>query len=478
MSEELPPRTRKELYERIARGQRDEVTLEEMIRLGFWTTERPVSTEPQLEARAKELRRKLAELRGQAGLLANVKKLAETAKQKRLAESRQRRIETKQRRLGERAAKRAAFEQRQQTELTYLGPKVSAGLGPLPDRRLANESALVQHGLPTLSDPLALAHALGLSLAQLRFLAYDREVSTVTQYRRFKIPKRCGGERSISAPRKRLKAAQRWLLDSLLEKLPLSEHAHGFRKARSIVSNARPHVGAEVVVNVDLRDFFPTITYRRVKGLFRKLGYSEELATLLALLCTEPDTVETELDGVTYYVAQGTRHLPQGAPTSPAITNLLCRRLDRRLAGFAQKHGLVYTRYADDLTLSSPRGTPAPVGAILAVLEKVANEEGFSLHPDKVNVKRRGRRQEVTGIVVNDQLGVDRRTIKRFRAFLFQLEKDGPQGKHWGNSTDPIAAAIGFANYLHMVMPERAKGLKQRALALRAKWPNLPLPTG
>jgi retron-type reverse transcriptase len=476
MAEAIRPRNRKELYERIARGQRDEVTLEEMIRLGFWTADRPVSTEPQLEARAKELRRKLTELRGQAGLLANLKQLAERAKQQRLAESRQRRLETKQRRLGERAAKRAAFEQRKQTELTYLGPQISAGLGPLPDRRLVDESALAQHGLPVLRDPLSLAQALGLTLSQLRFLAYDREVSTVTQYRHFKIPKRCGGERTISAPRKRLKAAQRWILESLLEKLPVSEHAHGFRKARSIVSNACPHVGADVVVNVDLRDFFPTISYRRVKGLFRKFGYSEELATLFALLCTEPDTVETELDGITYYVAQGTRHLPQGAPTSPAITNLMCRRLDRRLAAFAQKHGLVYTRYADDLTISSPRGTPAPVGAILAVLEKVATEEGFKLHPDKISVKHRGRRQEVTGLVVNDQLGVDRRTLKRFRAFLFQLEKDGPAGKHWGASGDPIAAAIGFANYLHMVMPERAAGLKERALTLRAKWPHLAQP--
>lgn len=469
MSEVTPPRTRKELYERIARGQRDEVTLEEMIRLGFWTEERPVSTEPQAEARVKELRRRLSELREQAATLTNLKKVAEAAKQKRMAESRQRRLETKQRRLAERAAKSAAFRERQLRELTYLGPEVSAGLGPLPERRLANESKLAEHELPALADPLALAQALGLTLPELRFLAYSREVSTVTQYRRFEIPKRSGGTRVISAPRKRLKAAQRWILDSLLNRPTLSDHAHGFRKGRSIVTNARPHVGAEVVVNVDLRDFFPTVTYRRVKGLYRKLGYSEEVATLLALLCTEPDTVETELDGITYYVAQGTRHLPQGAPTSPAITNLLCRRLDRRLSAFAHKYGLVYSRYADDLTLSSARGVTPPVGAMLAVLEKVATGEGFVLHPDKISVKHRGRRQEVTGIVVNDRLSVDRRTFKRFRAFLYQLEKDGPTGKRWGASSDPISAAVGFANYLFMVDPERALPLRQRALALHAK---------
>ncbi|MFZ5896528.1 MAG: reverse transcriptase family protein [Myxococcota bacterium] len=464
---ETPPRNRKELYERIARGKRDEVTLEEMIRLGFWEEGRPLSADVESEARVRELRGRLTQLREQAASLANLKKLAEEAKQKRMADSRQRRLETKQRKLGERAAKRAIVQERKKTELTYLGPKVSAGLGPLPDRLQTDEVALAKRGLPLLPNALALATALGLSLGELRFLAYDREVSTVTQYRRFKIAKRTGGERLISAPRKRLKAAQRWILGSLLEKLPLSEHAHGFRTARSIVSNARPHVGAAVVVNVDLRDFFPTVTYRRVKGLFRKLGYSEEVATLLALLCTEPDTVETELDGVTYYVAKGTRHLPQGAPTSPAITNWLCRRLDQRLSGFARKHQLAYTRYADDLTLSAPRGSEPPIGAMLGVLEKVARAEGFNVHPDKISVKRRGRRQEVTGIIVNERIGIDRRTLRRFRAFLFQLEKDGPEGKRWGASADPIQSAIGFANYVFMVDPKRGAELRTRALALR-----------
>lgn len=466
-AEERRPRTRKELYERIARGGREEVTLEEMVRLGFWEEGRSISGDVESETRAKELHLRLGKLREQAASLSNLDKLAEAAKEKRLAESRQRRLETKQRRLGERAAKKAATQERKQTELTYLGPKVSAGLGPLPDRLKADEVALAQSGLPAIPSAFALATALGLTLGQLRFLAYDREVSTVTQYRRFKIPKRTGGERLISAPRRRLKAAQRWVLESLLEKLQLSEHAHGFRPARSIVTNARPHVGASVVVNVDLRDFFPTVTYRRVKGLFRRLGYSEEVATLLGLLCTEPDIVQTELDGVTYYVAQGTRHLPQGAPTSPAITNLLCRHLDSRLSGFARKHQLTYTRYADDLTLSAPKGTDPPIGAMLAVLHKVARTEGFTIHPDKISIKRRGRRQEVTGVIVNERLGVDRRSLRRFRAFLFQLEKDGPEGKRWGNGGNPVESAIGFANYVFMIDPKRGRDLKKRALALR-----------
>jgi hypothetical protein len=172
-----------------------------------------------------------------------------------------------------------------------------------------------------------------MSLGQLRFFAFAREVSTTTHYHRFTIPKKTGGERIISAPHRRLKAAQHWILRNILEPLQLSESAHGFVAGRSIVSNAVPHVGAAIVVNVDLKDFFPTVTYRRVKGLYKKLGYSEEVSTVLGLVCSEPDITETTLDGQQYFVARGPRRLPQGAPTSPAITNALCRRLDRRIGG-------------------------------------------------------------------------------------------------------------------------------------------------
>jgi hypothetical protein len=236
------------------------------------------------------------------------------------------------------------------------------------------------------------------------------------------------------------------------------------------VSNALPHVGAAVVVNVDLKDFFPTVTIGRVKGLFRKLGYGEEVATVLALICTEAETQEAELDGVRYYVARGPRRLPQGAPTSPAITNALCRRLDRRVAGWAARHGFTYTRYADDLTLSS-KDPAAPVGKTLGFLRRVVAAEGFAVHPDKVRVVRRGRRQEVTGVVVNDRPGVPRDDLRRFRALLHQIEKHGPAGKSWGlGGTDVLAAALGFASYVAMVDRTKGEALRQQVIALRAKW--------
>jgi hypothetical protein len=178
-----------------------------------------------------------------------------------------------------------------------------------------------------------------------------------------------------------------------------------------------------------------------------------------------------ELDGQRYFVAQGARRLPQGAPTSPALTNLLCRRLDRRLQGAARKLGFTYTRYADDLTFSAPRaGGNADVGKLLRLVRLVVTKEGFAPHPDKTRVLRRGRQQEVTGVVVNDKPGVDRETLRRFRALLHQLEKSGPEGKQWNGSTDVIASAVGFANYLAMVDPAKGKAFQQKARALEQKY--------
>jgi RNA-directed DNA polymerase len=470
MSTDKPPRNRQELYDRIARGGRDEVILEEMVRLGFWSADHPAPHDPPDEVRrTTDLRQRLAQLRDQAGRLRNLAALERELKKRRMAESMRKRAETKQRRLGERAARRAQTQDAKTRELTYLGPGVSAGLGPAADRRTSDAARLTAQHLPVASTAGELAALMKVPLGQLRFLAFAREVSTTTHYRRFTIPKRNGSERVISAPRTRLKRTQHWILEHILQPIALADPAHGFVRGRSTVSNATPHVGAAIVVNVDLKDFFPTVTYRRVKGMFGKLGYSEEVATVLGLLCTEPDIAETQLDGITYFVARGPRRLPQGAPTSPAITNALCRRFDRRIAGWAARHGFVYTRYADDLTLST-RDPDARIGSALAFLRKVVTAEGFTVHPDKIRVVRRGRRQEVTGVVVNERPAVVRAELRRFRALLHQIDKDGPAGKRWGHGGDVLAAALGFASYVAMVDPAKGAALRAQVLALRARF--------
>jgi len=468
-SSNLPPRDRRELFARIAEGGKDEVIFEEMVRLGFWPAA-PAPTDPPDEMhRMHQLRQRLSALRDSAARLRNVAQLEKEYKKQRLAESRRKREENKQKKLALRAASRAETQVKKTRELTYLGPKVSAGLGPTPDRRVSDVTKLTTTKLPVANTALELAGLMKITLGALRYLAFSREVSTTSHYHRFTIPKKTGGERVISAPHRRLKAVQHWILQHVLSPLALAEPAHGFVPGRSTVSNALPHLGAAVVINVDLKDFFPTVTYRRVKGMFKKIGYSEEVSTVLGLVCSEPDIVEAHLDGTRYFVARGPRRLPQGAPTSPAITNVLCRRMDRRISGWAKKHGYTYTRYADDLTISS-KDKAAKVGSMLQFLRHITTAEGFAVHPDKVRVVRKGRRQEVTGVVVNNKPGVPRDELRRFRALLFQIEKDGPAGKKWGTSPDVLAAAQGYAAYVMMVDKAKGEALRAKVAALRARF--------
>ena len=455
--------TRQELYDRIRESSKDEVILEEMIRLGFWPREGAMPGDPAFEIRRSgELERRLRELTSENSRLQNVDALKQAARKRRLEESRRKRKETKERRIRERQDCALAWRQRRQSEILYLGEQVSGGL----NYQQSDEQNLAQRDLPVLHDANQLAAAMGVALGELRFLAFSRRTALSTHYRRFAIPKKTGGLRNISAPMPRLKRAQEWILCNILERIPLHQAAHGFRRGRSIVSNARPHVSADVVINLDLENFFPTVTYQRIRGVFRSFGYGEQVATILALICSEPEVVEVQIDGRTYFVAQSERFLPQGAPSSPAITNIICRGLDARLAHAAGKLGFTYTRYADDMTFSGAGGDPANVARMLRRAEYVAGKEGFRVHPQKTRVLRRGRRQEVTGLVVNDQVSVSRRTLRRFRATLFQIERDGPAGKRWGNGGNILDSIEGFANFVAMVDPEKGAALQRRVRAV------------
>ena len=462
--------TRQELYDRIRQSSKDEVILDEMIRLGFWPQKGTLPQDPADEIRRKgELRAELRALRSESTRLHNEAALKKEAHRRRLAEAKQKRQETKQRREQLRRDKAEAWARTKASQIGYLGPEVSRSL----QDTTADEDKLRKLGLPVLTDAASVASAMGITVAQLRFLAFDRKVSRYHHYQRFFIPKKTGGDRLISAPLPRLKEAQRWVLDAVLDRLPTHPAAHGFVPGRSICTNARPHVGQGVVVNVDLKDFFPTVSWIRVRGLLRKLGYSRQAATILALVCTERDVDEVELDGTTWYVACSDRVLPQGSPASPGLTNALCRRMDARLIGLAKKHGFTYTRYADDLTFSHA-DPKAKVGTLLGAVRRIVADEDFAVHPDKTRVMRNGRRQEVTGLVVNDKLGIERRTLRRFRALLFQVERDGPDGKHWGPGADLFASLIGYASYVAMVDPAKGTPLLARAHAVAEQHHHKP----
>ncbi|RZK12965.1 MAG: RNA-directed DNA polymerase [Flavobacterium sp.] len=425
-----------------------------MQRLGFWPKNDNAPTLPeQLIKKEGELQRELSTLLQEKRKFEDKEAMLAQMRKKRMEEAKKKREQTKQKREAKRIEKAEKWKASKEKEIIYLGEKVSGGL----NAKESDVPALDSKGLPTFTEETELAQAMGITISQLRFFCYHRSVATTTHYKRFGIKKKSGGMRIISAPMPRLKAAQYWVFHNVLNKLRHHEAAHGFVRERSILSNAKEHLNKEVVVNIDLKDFFPSIHFKRVKGLFHKLGYSEKIATIFSLLCTEPDVEEVELDAKTYFVAKGKRALPQGAPTSPAITNLLCYKLDCRLHGVAKAMGLSYTRYADDMTFSGDGEAAAKVQQLLWRLHRIIKDEGFTIHPKKIHVMRKGARQEVTGIVVNKQPGINRQTLHRFRALLNKIEKKGIEGKRWRGG-NVIAEIAGYAEFVSMVKP--AQGVK------------------
>ena len=319
------------------------------------------------------------------------------------------------------------------------------------------EERAAENGLPPLSTPADLAEALKISVAQLRWFCYHRDAAKMIHYQRFTIPKRNGKEREIWAPTAQLKEIQHWILYNILERLLVHEAAHGFVPGRSIVTNAAVHTNSRLIVKMDLQDFFPTITFRRIKGLFRHAGYREQIATLLALLCSESPREEVILRGQKYLVALSPRCLPQGAPTSPAITNAICLRLDRRMTGLTSKLGWRYSRYADDLTFSITKAKASEFYGLKKFFHDihfVVEAEGFVINEEKTRVMRSGGRQKVTGLIVNGTQPprVPRVLRRRLRAVVHNLG----QGKEL-HEGDFLQHHIGHAAMLYSTNPEEGK---------------------
>jgi RNA-directed DNA polymerase len=382
-------------------------------------------------------------------------------------EVRRRRAENRRQKRAEaqarREARRAAIVERRKSDILHAGAGVSGQLAQ-HDSDLGRLASL---GLPPMSTPAELATALGIDVGALRWLCFHQPAARVVHYRQFVVPKRSGGERVLSAPLPHLKRTQHWILRNILDPVPLEAPAHGFVRGRSTVSNAREHLRRDVVVNLDLADFFPSVTFPRVRGVFRALGYSPAAASLLALLSTECPRRPMLYAGTRYHVAVGDRALPQGAPTSPALANLASRRLDRRLAGLAAKAGWTYTRYADDLTFSAPRGKRGEVARLLAAIRHIVEDEGFRINDKKGRVQRCGRRQDVTGIVVNDKPGLPRAEVRRLRAILHRARTTGLEAQNKTGIPHFAAWLEGKLAYLAMV--DRDKGMAMLAELRRLK---------
>lgn len=340
---------------------------------------------------------------------------------------------------------------------TFLGRRVSSRLnfeGGDPD-------ALTAKGLPVLSSFSDIADVLEVTPEILQWLTYERGADTTDHYTRFAIPKRGGGRRLISTPKPAMRAAQQWIRTNVLVPLPVSEYAAAFRPGKSIADNARLHSGKSCVIRLDLRDFFGTVTFPRIRGFFESLGYNPGVATVLALICTDAPRSRVTLDGQTSLVIVGDRSLPQGACTSPDLANLITAGLDARIGGLSRKFGYTYSRYADDLVFSTKNEEVFAAGVISAV-SRVCREEGFQVNHRKTRIMRVPNRQLVTGLLVNNGVRLTRSDLRRIRAFLHRCETQGLDAVSAELGKDARAVAHGYFAYIFMITPGVAMKLLEK----------------
>ena len=266
---------------------------------------------------------------------------------------------------------------------------------------------------------------LGLTASQLHDLA--------GQYTVYTVPKRTGGQRKIAAPSPELKRVQRIVLRRILGRLRVHAAAMAFERGRSIVTHARLHEKKSVVVRIDVKDFFASIPAKRVTEFFRAIGWDKSAAALLTLICTHKGS------------------LPQGAPTSPRLANLLSFQMDARLTGLARKRGAVYSRYADDITYSFEHDDRKSIHDLVGLTGLVLSDCGLEMHmKKKLRIRRRHQRQLVTGLVVNEGVRLPRRTRRWLRAVEHRMAGGG-------NATLSPAQLAGWKGFRRGIEPKAAQ---------------------
>lgn len=339
--------------------------------------------------------------------------------------------------------------------------------------------------VPEFDDLDQLASTLGLTPGQLSWLADLSQLQRRTPAGRlhpydYRWITRAGKvARLLEEPTPILKGTQRRLLDEVLNLVPTHPAAHGFVRGRGALSNARQHVGERYLVTMDLKNFFGSISHRRIYGVFRSMGYPEPVAATLAGITTNrtPQWVLSAMpvggdpnDRFLQAARLKDLHLPQGSPSSPALANLVAYTLDCRLTGFAHVLGASYSRYADDLTFSGDIDLRSRLGQLLRGVERIVNDEGFAINPRKTRVRGAGVRQEVTGIVVNERLNARRQDYERLRAILHDAQTRGPQAANRedvANFHDHLLGRIGWVAALN---PHR--GVRLRTEFAKIAWPD------
>lgn len=350
--------------------------------------------------------------------------------------------------------------------------------------------------VPELVTTVDVASWLSLTPEQLDWFADVRGINAETgasalhHYSFHWLSKQRGGHRLVEAPKSRLKAIQRRIVREILDLVPAHDAAHGFVTGRSALTCARVHAGSDVILRLDLEEFFPSIGSPRVYRTFRAIGYPEAVARVLtglstlrvsaAVLGTAPRLAFGEhLDPVALAARARTRkrlrhrHLAQGAPTSPALANLASYGLDVRLTGAARALGLRYSRYADDLAFS---GDDADLSRraqrFEALVAAIALEEGFRINHHKTRVMRQSQAQRWLGLVINDRPSVARVERKRLEAILTNAARHGIASQNHERDPRFLESLRGRVAWVEHVNPGHARKLHQLLAACSQALPQ------
>lgn len=349
-----------------------------------------------------------------------------------------------------------------------MQPVAAAGTWPVPVIETVGELADWLAVTPSELDWFADLKALGYKAPNTRLRHYSYRI----------LRKSSGAIRLIEAPKGRLKQMQRQILTGILDKIPPHPAAHGFIKGRSIKTFTAQHVAQMVVLRIDLSDFFPSFCGARIQTIFRTIGYPEPVADLLGGICTNAaprDVWNNSGTGLDPLILQEARalyarpHLPQGAPTSPALANVGAYRADCRLAGLAEASDASYTRYADDIVFSGAERFTASVNRFAAHAAAILIEEGFEVNHRKTRIMRQNVRQHLAGLVVNRHPNIARVDFDRLKATLTNCVRHGPESQNRAGHPQFRAHLEGRVAFVEMVNPER--GARLRRLLQKIQWP-------
>ena len=322
-----------------------------------------------------------------------------------------------------------------------------------------------------LSDWLSLSSLKLEGYADTRGLERKSASSRQCHYHYIWKKKANGSARLLEIPKTNLRAIQRQIYHEILQNIPLHEACHGFRKGYSCRSYVEPHCAKAVVIRMDLQGFFNSIPLRRIHAIFETIGYRVDVARLLAGLCSNqvPHDVVFSNPDLSWRERKqySAPHLPQGAPVSPALSNLAAFNLDVRLTSLMEKMGGVYTRYADDLAFSG-RFSKATCHRLHALVCHIAMDEGFSLNTHKTRIMHQGVRQSLTGLVLNQHVNYPRYKYDKLKAILFNCCRYGANSQNLENHDDFKAHLQGKIAYVKTINPKRAIRLEQ--LFAKIEW--------